>query len=54
MLFSISKQSFPKLPGHLMPMAGVISGVVTSKDKTKSNPLGREKVRMLSKCVVSF
>ena len=48
------KESFLNVPGQLMPMAGVISGVVTHKDKIKSNPLGREKVRILSKCVVSF
>ena len=36
MLCSISKQSFPKLLGQLMPRTGVISGVVTPKDKTKS------------------
>ena len=33
-----------------MPMTGVISGTVTPKDKTKSNPLARVKVRMFSKC----
>ena len=54
MLFSISKQSFPKLPGQQMPMTGVISGVVTAKDKTKSNHLAGEKVRILSKSVVNF
>ena len=54
MLFSISKQSFPTLPGKLMSMTGVISGVVTPKDKTKSNPLAREKVRIFSKSVVRF
>ena len=54
MLFSISKQSFPTLPGQLMSMTGVISGAVTPKDKTKSNPLAREKVRILSKSVVSI
>ena len=37
-----------------MPMTGVISGVVTPKDKTKSNPLARQKVRTLSKSVISF
>ena len=37
-----------------MPMTGVISGVVTPKDKTKSNPLARLKVRIFSKSVVSF
>ena len=37
-----------------MPMTGVISGVVTPKDKTKSNPLARLKVRIFSKSAVSF
>ena len=37
-----------------MPMTGVISGVITPKDKTKSNPLARLKVRIFSKSVVSF
>ena len=37
-----------------MPMNGVISGVVTSKDKTKSNILAKLKVRTFSKSVVSF
>ena len=50
MLFSISKYSFPRIQGQLMPMTGVISGTVTPKDKTKSNPLARVKVRMFSKC----
>ena len=45
MLFSISKQPYPTLPGQLMTMTGVISGVVTAKDKTKSNPLATEKVK---------
>ena len=54
MIFSVSEQSFPKLPGQLIPMTGLISGVVTPKDKTKSNPLAREKVRILSKSVVVF
>ena len=54
MLFSISKQSFPKLSGQLMLMTDVISGVVTPKGKTKSKPLAREKVRILSKFVVRF
>ena len=48
MLFSISK-IFPKVEGQLMPMTGVITGVVTPKDKTKSNPVAREKVRIFSK-----
>ena len=68
MLFSISKHSFPKIQGQLMPMTGVISGVVTPKDKTKSNRLGVVtpkdktksnrlaglKVRIFSKSLVSF
>ena len=54
MIFSISKQFFLKLPGQLMSMTGVINGAVKPKDKTKSNPLAREKVRILSKSVVSF
>ena len=54
MLFSISKQTFPKIEGHLMPMTGVISDVVTPEDKTKSNHLGSLKVRILSKSEVSF
>ena len=37
-----------------MPMTEVISGVVTPKDKTKSNPLPRLKVRIFSKSVVTF
>ena len=47
MLFRISKHSFPKMQGELMPMAGVISGGVTPKDKTRSNPFARLKVRNL-------
>ena len=48
MVFSISKKkTFSKLPSQLMPMTGVISGVVTPKDKTKTNPLARQKVRTL-------
>ena len=54
MLFSISKQSFTKLPGQLILMTGVISEILTPKDKIKSNPLATEKVRILSKSVVSF
>ena len=34
-----------------MPMIGVISGVVTPKDKIMSNPLARLKVRMFSKLI---
>ena len=54
MLFSISKQSFLKLPSKLMAMTGVIIGAVTSKNMTKSNPLAREKVKIFSTFVVSF
>ena len=43
MLFSILTQSFSKLTGQVMPMTGVISGVVTPKDKAISNPLVTEK-----------
>ena len=53
-LFTISKDSFPRIQGQLMPMTGVISGVTTPKDKSKSNPLTRLKVRIFSKSVVSF
>ena len=35
-------------------MTGVKSVVVTLKDKTKSNPLARVKVRVLLKSVVEF
>ena len=52
MLFSISKQIFSKI--QQMPMTGVISGVITPKDKTKSNPLAILKVRLFSKSVVNF
>ena len=31
-LFSVSKQTFPKIKRQLMPMTEVISGVVTPKD----------------------
>ena len=37
-----------------MLMTGAISGVVTHKDKTKSNSLARLKVRTFSESVVSF
>ena len=50
MLFSISKQTFSKIQGQLMPMIGV----VTPKDKTELNPLARLKVKIFSKTVVSF
>ena len=48
------KESFLNVPGQLMPMAGVISGVVTHKDKMKSNPLGREKSQDLIKMCGKF
>ena len=54
MLFSISKQTFPKLQGQLMPMTQAASGVVTAKDKTKSNPVASQKVRIFSKSVTSY
>ena len=54
MLFSISKHSFPNIQGQLMPMTEVISGLVTPKDKTKSNPLAKLDVRIFSKSLVSF
>ena len=38
MFFSISKHSFSKIRFQLMPMTGVIGGVVTPKEKTKSKP----------------
>ena len=37
-----------------MPMTGVISWVITPKDKTKSKSLARQKVRIFSKSVVRF
>ena len=43
-----------KIQGQIMPMTGFISGVVTPKDKTKSNPLARLKVTIFSKLVRSF
>ena len=52
MLFRIWKQTFPKIQCQLMPMTGVIIGVVTPKDKTKSNPFAKLKVRIFSKSVV--
>ena len=48
-IFSISKHFFSKIQGQLMPMTGAISGVVTPKDKTKSNCLARKKTRTFSK-----
>ena len=47
MLFSISKQTSPKLPSQLMPKPCVISVVMTPKDKTKSSPFDRQKVMMI-------
>ena len=35
-------------------MIGVISGIVTLKDKTKSDPFIKQNVRIFSKFVVSF
>ena len=35
-----------------MPMTRVISGVVAPKDKTKSNPLARPKIRIFSKSML--
>ena len=35
-------------------MTGVISGVITLKDKTKSNALAIQRVRIFSKSVGSF
>ena len=37
-----------------MLMAWVMTGVVTSKDKTKSNSLAIQKVRFITKSVVNF
>ena len=37
-----------------MLMTDVISGVVTPKDKTKSNPLANQNVRSITKSVLSF
>ena len=54
MLFSILKATPPKAPIQSMLMTGVISGVVTPKDKTKSNPLANQKVRSITKSVVNF
>ena len=54
MLLSISKHSFSRIQGQLMSMTGVISGVVTPKDKSKSNPLARFKIRIFSKSVIGF
>ena len=50
MLFSVSKHSLPKTQGQLMSMTGIISGVVTRKDMTKSKPLARLKSQDLKTC----
>ena len=52
MLFSISKQTFPKLQGKLMPITGVTSGVVTAKDKTKSNPKSQDLLKICGNFLV--
>ena len=55
MLFSISKQTFPKNTRPTNANYEVISGAVTPKDKTKSQtPLARLKLRIFSKSVISF
>ena len=54
MLFSISKATPPEVPIKSMLMTGVISGVVTPKDKAKSNPLANQKVRSITISAVSF
>ena len=48
------KTFVPKNTRSTNAMIWVISGVVTRKDKTKSSPLARLKVRIFSKSVVSF
>ena len=53
-LFSISKSTSENLPIQSMLMAGVISVVVTPKDKTKSKLLTNQKVMSITKSVVSF
>ena len=55
MLYSILKPTPQKLPIPSMLMTGVISGVVTPKDKIKSTPpLLIKKVRFITKFVISF
>ena len=54
MLLSISKHSFRRIKVEVMPMTGVISGLVTPKGKTNSNPLATLKVRIFSKFLVGF
>ena len=54
MAFSISKLIPQKLSIQSVLMTGVISWVVMFKDKTKSNPHTNQKVRSITKSVVSF
>ena len=54
MLFTMSTQTSPIVPSELILMTGVISRVVTPKDKAKSNPLLRQKGRIFSESVVTF
>ena len=54
MLLSISKQTFPKTQGQLVPMIGIIKRVIPPKDKTKSNSLPILKLRIFSKFVLTF
>ena len=54
MLLSISKHSFSRIQGELMPMTRVISGIVTAKDRTKSDPLARLKLWIISNSVLGF
>ena len=54
MLFGISKLTPQKLPIQSILMTGVISGVVTPKDKTKSNCPANQKVRSKTESGVSF
>ena len=53
MLFNISKQTFPKTQGQQMRMTGIISRVVTPKEKTNWNPLATLKVWIFSRSAVS-
>ena len=46
-----TKNSSKKLTGNLKFLTGVISGVVTPKDKTKSNPLANQKDRHVTKFI---
>ena len=50
----IQRTSHTQLPVQLIPMSGVISGVMRPQDKTKSNPVTREKARIFSKSGVNF